>query len=110
VQRISSVRKLRAIEFSSELFGEPGWDMLLELYMREESGMSVGFEDLQEAANIPSSVTSRWVKVLQNEGLITRGRRLIKDEKALFELSTQGREKLERYLDTVKSHVTHVPT
>lgn len=65
------MRKLRTAEFGLELFGEPAWDMLLELYVREASGKAACFEDLQQALSVPGSVALRWLKVLQSENLIT---------------------------------------
>lgn len=106
-QRIASVRKLRAGEFSSKLYGEPGWELLLEIYIREESDGAAWLEDLQQAVGVPLSVASRWLKVLQSEGLICSERRLAGDAKESFELTPRGRQKFERYLDLIKDHVTH---
>ena len=106
-QRIVVVRKLRAGEFSSKIFGEPGWDILLELYIREESGRAAWLEDLQQATGVPSSVVSRWLTVLQSEGLISFDKHVVGDVNGSFELTPQGRQKFERYLDSIKAHVVH---
>jgi DNA-binding MarR family transcriptional regulator len=106
-QRILSVRKLREVEFSSTVLGEPGFDMLLTIYMMEASGSAACVDVLLPAAGAPPSVAARWLKMLHSEGLITSERGQTSELNAPIELTSYGRDKLNRFLDTVEGFVTH---
>ena len=110
-QRILSVRKLREVEFSSTILGEPGFDMLLNLYVWEASGRAACLDDLLPTAGALASVASRWLKVLHTEGLLSCERHQQPGElMALIELTSLGRDKLDRFLDSVESFVVRVPS
>ena len=110
-ERILAIRKLRHAEFSIQALGEPGFDMLLGLYHLEAHGRPAALEALQLTAGVPTRVARRWFDVLLKEHLIGCDRRKGSHltAKTLIELTPLGREKLERYLDSVQDLVAYPP-
>lgn len=95
-------RRRRYEEFDTALFGEPAWDMLLELYVRETSGASSTVEQLQTAAEPASSAAERWLRYVEIGGLIAR-RPHPHDQGTVFvQLTDKGRQALDRYLTAIR--------
>ena len=72
VQTAKKERARRAVYLPSELFAEPAWDILLELYAFELVARMVNESELGERINVPATTTSRWLKVLDAQDLIAR--------------------------------------
>lgn len=84
--------------FNDDLFGEPGWDMLLALYGLPNRGIILGVTSLSHAANVPPTTGLRWQKLLLSEGLIERGPPVNDSRLMLLRLSDKGRMLMEKYL------------
>lgn len=54
------------------LFGEPGWDILLDLYIADRRRMEVQVSSVCLDAGVPSTTILRWISRLEEEGLIYR--------------------------------------
>jgi len=65
-------RHLRHRYFPETIFGEPAWDMLLELLDAELEARQVTITNLCEAAGVPGSVGMRWLSSLVAEKLVRR--------------------------------------
>lgn len=92
-KRIYEARRLRERVMRDQLFGEPAWDMLLELY---RSGCSINA--LSHAANCPPTTGARWQKVLTKQGLIERGPPGAPALKQIVRLTETGRALMDQYL------------
>jgi DNA repair protein RadC len=57
---------------SPDLFGEPAWDMLLDLFINECEGKPVAMSSLCIAADIPTSSAMKLVQKLCDAGLLER--------------------------------------
>lgn len=93
-------RRRRSDEFEPTMFGEPAWEMLLALYVRETSGASSTAEELQPASATASSA-ERWLRYLEKEGLARRRYYPGYGRTFFVELSDRGRQALDRYLGAV---------
>lgn len=62
-------RQLRKIFLSPKLLGEPGFDILLALYV-ELPCSTISLPAICSLIDLPTSVALRWLKVLVNEGLV----------------------------------------
>ncbi len=66
------IRRLRARHLPGMSFGEPAWDILLDLavahYWRRETSVT----SLCIAADVPSTTALRWISSMTREGLIVR--------------------------------------
>jgi len=55
-----------------ELFADPAWDMLLDLFAAEVEGRRVSKSSLVIAASVPQSTALRWMSDLVNAGQLER--------------------------------------
>jgi DNA-binding MarR family transcriptional regulator len=69
---ILEVRANRRAVFGASFFGEPSWDMLLELYDAHFKGRRECVSSLCIASGVPSTTALRWLGNLVEEGWITR--------------------------------------
>ncbi len=54
------------------LFGEPGWDILLDLFIARKSRTPLQVSSVCAGAGLPSTTVLRWIARLEREGLIVR--------------------------------------
>lgn len=69
---IYNIRKWRTRCFDSDIFSEPGWDILLDLYIHHVKGRKLKITGLSQGNDIPTSTALRWLQVLERKGLISR--------------------------------------
>ncbi|ODP39510.1 MarR family transcriptional regulator [Sphingomonas turrisvirgatae] len=65
-------RRLREQHFSAELFADPAWDMLLDLYAARLERRRVSVSSLCIAAAVPPTTALRWIGTLHDAGLFGR--------------------------------------
>jgi DNA-binding MarR family transcriptional regulator len=72
ITNILRSRRMRNRLFGDNLFGEPAWDVLLELYAAELNGRKLSVSGACYASAAPPSTGLRWVHRLEKEGWIRR--------------------------------------
>lgn len=94
---ILAARRRREALFTTTLFGEPAWDMLLILYLgASESRRTLG--RLGKVAGISKSTALRWIDYLDRHGLVRREPHPT-DKRAVFvELTQKARKAMDLYL------------
>lgn len=65
-------RRRRSKFFKSDLFAEPAWDILLDLYIARHEARVHSVSSASTAGNVPATTGLRWLQVLESEGLIVR--------------------------------------
>lgn len=65
-------RRLRDQLLGEELFGEPVWDMLLELFIAHEERTNVSVKSLCIASAVPPTTALRWIGNLTAKELVAR--------------------------------------
>jgi len=70
VNSLIHARRARASYIASELFGEPAWDILLELLRAELAYERMSISSACTAAGVSPSTGLRWLKALEHHGLI----------------------------------------
>lgn len=101
VSRLIEARRQRSRYVSSELFGEPAWDMLLDLLDAELAYRRVSVSSLCTASGVPSSTALRWLKCLEQRGLVVRTANTSDASSASVQLSLEGSRALRRYVREV---------
>lgn len=66
------VRRMRDQHFPSELFADPAWDMLLDLYAARLEGRRVSVSSLCIAAAVPPTTALRWIGTMHDADLFGR--------------------------------------
>jgi DNA-binding MarR family transcriptional regulator len=69
---ILTARRRREEMFGVDLFADPAWDMLLDLFVKEANGASVHVASLCAAAAVPTTTALRWIGTLSDAGLVER--------------------------------------
>ena len=70
IRSILAARRARAVVFGADLFSDPAWDILLELYAAHLEGHSFSVRDLAGAIDTPQSTLARWMLSLEQSELI----------------------------------------
>lgn len=96
--RIYDARRTRNKMMDGQLFGEPGWDMLLALYCLPKRGLLMSVSALSYCADIPQTTGYRWQALLTSEGLIERGPREVDARRQIVRLTQKGRTMMSDYL------------
>lgn len=99
-----SLRRKRATIFgNSDLFGEPAWDILLDLYIAQGEGKSVSVSSACIGSAAPATTGLRWLGVLADEGLIVREADPADHRRVMVRLTTAGLAAMERFFDAVET-------
>lgn len=72
VRRYIESRRRRERLLGDNLFSDPAWDMLLQLYAANLRQKQLTVTSLCIASGAPSSTALRWISVLERRGLITQ--------------------------------------
>lgn len=72
VRTMIRARRLRDQFFAAELFADPAWDMLLDLYAARLEGRRVSVSSLCIAAAVPPTTALRWIGTMHDAGLFGR--------------------------------------
>ena len=63
-------RRRRTDELPHDLFAEPGWDMLLDLFVADAQGRRLTGRDLARNCGARISAATRWLLYLNKSGLV----------------------------------------
>lgn len=72
VRRMLRQRRMREQYFPADLFADPAWDMLLDLYAARLERQPVSVSSLCIAAAVPATTALRWIKTMTDAGLFIR--------------------------------------
>ncbi|MCU0729101.1 MAG: MarR family transcriptional regulator [Sphingopyxis sp.] len=72
VRQLIRRRRMREEFFGPDLFADPAWDMMLDLYAARLEYHRVSVSSLCIAAAVPATTALRWIKTLTEAGLFTR--------------------------------------
>ena len=63
---------MREQYFPADMFADPAWDMLLDLYAARLDRQPVSVSSLCIAAAVPATTALRWIKTMTDAGLFVR--------------------------------------
>lgn len=91
-------QRARNSAFGASLFVDPGWNILLHLFIGERSKEFSSISSLCLAADVPTSTGLRWILMLEKNGIVTRSAHPLDRRKTLVSLTSAGNEKMEDVL------------
>ena len=94
-------RKRAAVFGKAELFGEPAWDILLDLFIAQGEGKSVSVSSACIGSAAPATTGLRWLGILADEGLIVREADPADNRRVLVRLTAAGTAAMERFFSEV---------
>lgn len=101
IRAILKLRRGRDRFFGGDLFADPAWDILLELYAAELGQMRISVSSLCLGAAVPSTTALRWIGTLERSGFIERRADPLDGRRVFMSLSGKGLEAMTAYFGTV---------
>lgn len=98
-QRLYSGRRIRDKIFPPDLFGEPSWDILLDLYMATARGSKLPVSAVCIGSQVPSTTALRYITILEEHGLIQRSDDPVDHRRYLLRLSRAGMEAMDTFFE-----------
>jgi len=92
-------RRRRNDFFDPELFGEPAWDMLLDLYGHQLDQNRISVSALCSSSGVPATTALRWIGNLERAGLVLRRNDPLDGRRVWIELTNDGSSAVDRYFD-----------
>jgi len=71
-QNYEDRRRRTKIFRSEDLFGEPAWDILLDLFIAAKERRRVSVTSACIGSAVPSTTALRWIAILEKQGLLVR--------------------------------------
>ncbi|MEE1877292.1 MarR family winged helix-turn-helix transcriptional regulator [Altererythrobacter litoralis] len=97
VREIIRHRHARAKFFDAALFGDPAWDMLLDLTAAYAEKLRVSVTSLCIASGVPPTTALRWVRQMTEAGLFERVEDVADKRRAFISLSDTARDAMACY-------------
>ena len=92
------IRRSRDRIFPDEdLFGDPAWDILLDLVYAERDHKSVSVTSACMAASVPPTTALRWVSILESRGYLERMQDKLDGRRRYVMLTEKGRILMNRF-------------
>jgi DNA-binding MarR family transcriptional regulator len=91
-------RRTRDSFLSEGLFGEPAWDILLDLFASQAEGKTVQVSSACIAAAVPASTALRYIAEMERRGLIKRAPSTQDRRSYHLTLTDEGRGHMEALL------------
>jgi DNA-binding MarR family transcriptional regulator len=92
-------RQQRSRFLNPDLLGEPGWDMLLALFVAGGEQRPLTVSDLAGASGVPPTTAYRWIQTLHEQKLTARKRNPFDARVIFVELEPEGRKQMIAYLE-----------
>lgn len=95
---IYKLRRARAAYLPQELFADPAWDILLELFILRLENRRASVKSVCIAADVPATTALRWINVLLSKKLIERSNDANDQRIKLISITNEGFEAMRQLL------------
>ena len=99
-RRYLQARRRRDTLFAGEIFADPCWDMLLDLFVSQALGRDVSVSSVCIASCVPQSTALRWLARLEALGLIERNPDPCDGRRTLIRLSETAVRDMAAWLES----------
>lgn len=96
-------RKRDAISGRKSLFGEPGWDILLDLYIADRRRTEIQVSSVCLDAGVPSTTILRWIARLEEDNLVYREADTNDARRRYVRLTDEGRNLMRSVLKALSA-------
>lgn len=97
-RRMYHLRRRRDASFGPELFSDPAWDILLVLFIARAEDRPMSISHACHAAAAPRSTALRWIRQLEQEGLLIRQGDRADGRRAYLRMSSRAAKKMRNLL------------
>lgn len=105
VRTLLAERRTREAVLGGELFADPAWDMLLELYASYLGRRVISTSELVSALAVPPTTALSWIDKLESIGLADRTPDPKDRRRVCVEVSNDGLAKMRSYFAAVRSRI-----
>ena len=91
-------RDRRRRYFNPQLFADPAWDILLDLFIQKSAARQVSVTSACIAAQVPPTTALRWISILIEQELVSREEDESDRRRAFLRLSEYGDKLIRRHL------------
>lgn len=97
IRKILEARRLRTKFFDANLFADPAWDILLDLYRAHLAQQRISVTSVCFGAGVPVSTALRWLNALEERGLARRSQDPLDGRRFFVELTHSGMSAMAGY-------------
>lgn len=108
VRRIIRQRQARARFFDGDLFGDPAWDMLLDLTAARAEHSRVSVTSLCIASGVPPTTALRWIGQMIDAGLLERVDDETDRRRAFITLTEKASDAMSRYFAEIGANAARL--
>ena len=95
-------RRKRARYIEDDIFGEPAWDIILDLLISKLSGKRISVTSSCMASAVAPTTALRWLKHLEEYGIVIRENCLTDNRRSYVSLSDSTFNSLVKYFSEVR--------
>lgn len=99
--------ELMTARFGNDIFADPAWDIILDLYIHNSKNMDVSVTNTCAAAMVPITTALRYITVLSDRGLVERTKNPKDGRSYLLRLSSEAIQIVEAMLAELPSQSEH---
>jgi DNA-binding MarR family transcriptional regulator len=103
VRSLIRARRLRSRFFPDDIFADPAWDILLELFAADILQRRVSISDAAIASAVPPTTALRWLNRLVEAGMLVRHSDPRDARRVFVELTPETSLALRRYFGNIQS-------
>lgn len=100
-RRLLKESDMRAGLLDQDMFADPAWHILLDLYASEEEGRKVSISSACIASRVPSTTALRWLANMAKQGALIREQDSFDGRRLHVRLSPETKTKLKAYLEKI---------
>lgn len=105
--RALDLRRRRERLLGPDIFADPAWDMLLDLFVAHHRGREMHASGVGLAAGIPQTTALRWIAMLEDRGLVRREDDPRDARRVVLSLTTEALATLEGLLGDAAQDFRH---
>jgi DNA-binding transcriptional ArsR family regulator len=102
-----AIRRRRGRYLPADLFGEPTWDILLDLYVATRENRPVPTTSACIGAHVPPTTALRWLRILEARGLVEREDDGRDGRRTFVRLSARGLAAMDDWLHVALATLDH---
>lgn len=95
---------LMTARFGGDIFSDPAWDIILDLYIHNSKNQDVSVTSVCSASMVPITTALRYITVLSERGLIERSKNPKDGRSYLLRLSAEAVQIVEELLTDIEEH------